>query len=181
MKRIASAMTVGVVAALVAASPLNAQYVFLGGGLSKPVGDYGDFAKTGWMATGGVGFDIGNKGLWLEAQGYFGNNNHSDVDGDKTQLLSGMGALGYTFSPDAKVTPWVMAGVGFLSHKYKPATGTGGSSSSFAYEAGAGLSIKAGSKANVWFGGQYMGGTGDNKDTKLIMILAGITINVGGD
>ena len=181
MKRIASALSVGVVAALVAAAPLSAQYVFLGGGLTKPVSDYNDYAKTGWIATGGVGFDVGSKGLWIEAQGYFGNNNHSDVDGDKTQLLSGMGAIGYSFSPEAKVTPWVMAGAGFLSHKFKPATGTGGTDTSFAYEAGAGLGIKAGSKAHVWFGGQYMAGTGDNSGTKFLGILAGITFAVGGN
>lgn len=177
MKRTASAIAVGVVAALVAAAPLNAQYIFGGGGITIPVGDYKDH-KSGWMLTAGVGADIGSRGLWIEAQGYYGGNK-SDDDTFKTDLIGGFGALGYTFSPDAKVSPWVMGGVGILAHKFKPNTGTGSTDTGFAYELGAGLSVKAGSKANVWLGGQYTGGTGDIDGTKFISILLGVTFNLG--
>ena len=180
MKRLGSALLAGAVAVLVSAAPAGAQYIFLGGGATIPVSDYKDFAKTGWIATGGVGFDIGSRGLWVELQGYYGSNKHEGTSGDKTDLLSGMGALGYTFSPEAKVTPWVMAGVGFLSHKFKPGSGGSSSSTSFAYEAGAGLAFMASSRLHIWTGGQFTSGTGDNSGTKFISLLLGVSIGIGG-
>jgi opacity protein-like surface antigen len=178
MKRWTTAMMVGAVAVLVAASPARAQYVFLGGGLTIPTGEFkDDEAKTGWIATAGVGFDIGSKGLWGELQGYFGNNNYEGTGGDKLQNIQGMAALGYSFMPDKSVTPWIMAGAGFLNHKYKPgSTGfTSASETKFAWEAGAGLGFKAGEKANVWLGGQYTG----SSYVHMISVLAGVTIKVG--
>ena len=87
MKRLGSALLAGAVAVLVSAAPAGAQYIFLGGGATLPMGDYKDFAKTGWIATAGVGFDVGSRGLWVEGQGYYGSNKHDDGSGDKTDLL----------------------------------------------------------------------------------------------
>jgi opacity protein-like surface antigen len=178
MKRATAAMLVGAVAVLVAASPARAQYVFFGGGLTIPTGEFkDDAAKKGWIATAGVGFDIGTQGLWAELQGYFGNNNYEGTGGDKLQIIQGMAALGYSFMPEKSLTPWVMAGAGILNHKYKPGTTglTGDSESKFAWEGGAGLSFKAGSKAHLWVGGQYTG----SSYVHMFSVLAGVTINVG--
>lgn len=180
MKRLSAAMMVGAVAVLLSASPARAQYVFLGGGVSIPTGEFkDDGAKTGWLATGGVGFDIGSKGLWAELQGYFGNNNYEGTGGDKLQNIQGMAALGYSFMPEKSVTPWVMAGIGFLNHKYKPGStgGTADSETKFAWEGGAGLAFKAGSKARVWVGGQYT----SSSYVHMVSVLAGFSINVGGN
>jgi opacity protein-like surface antigen len=180
MRRSAAAVMVGAVAVLVTASASQAQYVFLGGGVTIPTGEFkDDDAKTGWIATAGVGFDIGDKGLWAELQGYFGNNNYEGTGGDKLQSIQGMAALGYSFMPTKSMTPWVMAGAGFLNHKYKPGTTgfTGASETKFAWEAGAGLAFKAGEKAHVWVGGQYTG----SSYVHMISALVGVSINVGGN
>ena len=178
MKRLTAAAMVGALAVLMSASPARAQYVFFGGGATIPTGEFkDDDAKTGWIATAGLGFDIGSKGLWAELQGYFGNNSYKGGGGDKLQNIQVMAALGYSFMPEKSMTPWVMAGAGIVNHKYKPGnTGfTGDSETKFGFEAGAGLAFKAGSKAHVWFGGQYTG----SSYVHMIGLLAGVSIAVG--
>jgi hypothetical protein len=178
MKGWTATLSAATVVGLLAAAPASAQYVFVGGGATIPTGEFkDDNAKTGWIASGGVGFDIGTRGLWAELQGYFGNNKYEGTGGDKLQTLQGMAALGYSFMPEKSVTPWVMAGAGFLNHKYKPGT-TGGvedSETKFAWEGGAGLTFKAGSRSRVWVGGQYT----SSSYVHTIGVLAGLTITLG--
>ena len=178
MKRSKAMVMAVTVAGLFAAAPASAQYIFLGGGLTIPTGEFkDDDAKSGWIATGGVGFEIGKKGLWGELQGSFGNNKYEGTGGDKLQTTSGMAALGYSFTPAKSVTPWVMGGAGFLRHSYKPGnTGfTAESETKFAWEGGAGLTVKAGAKSQVWFGGVYT----SSSYVHTIGLLAGVSIAVG--
>jgi opacity protein-like surface antigen len=180
MKRSTATVLAATIAGLLAAAPAGAQYLFLGGGLTIPTGEFkDDQAKSGWIATGGVGFDIGTRGLWAELQGYFGKNSYKGTGGDNLQTLQGMAALGYSFTPGKSVSPWVMAGAGFLNHKYKPGTtGTpGDSETKFAWQTGAGLTFKAGSKSHVWVGGQYT----SSSYVHTIGLLAGLSIAVGGN
>ena len=177
MKRFAAAIMGAAVAVLLAASPVRAQYVFLGGGVTKPVGDFNDFAKTGWMATGGVGFDIGDKGLWAELEGYFGSNKHSDVDGDKTNLISAMAALGYSFMPAKSVSPYVTGGIGILAHQFKsedfPTANE--TETKFGYTGAVGLGFKTGGSLHIFVEGRLLGGS----DSNVIAGLAGVSIQVG--
>jgi opacity protein-like surface antigen len=176
MKRVTAAMLVGAVAALVSVSQARAQYIFLGGGLSIPVSDFKAYAKSGWLATGGVGVDIGDKGLWVEAEGYYGSNKHKAPDtGDKTNILAGFAALGYSFTPDAKVSPYVVGGVGFLRHQFDPAVGNNSAETKFAYNGGVGIGYNASSSIHLWVEGRFMGAS----STKLIPINAGISIQLG--
>ncbi len=114
---------------LLIAPQAGAQF-FVSASATMPTDSYKDFgdgdgAKTGWMA--GIGARAwanadGNLALWLV--GEYGSNNH-EAEGDKTNLMSGGGFLAYTLgnNPDASVTPFVVAGGGYLNHQYKPATG----------------------------------------------------------
>lgn len=152
------------------ASAANAQYVFVGGGASIPIGDFKDAgAKTGWIAQGGVGYEIGSKGLWVEAEGWFGSHKYSNVAG-KTDLLAGIAAVGYSFMPAKKVSPYVVAGAGFMRAK-----SAGVSSTKFAYTGGAGLGFKLNRTVLFWIEGRLLG----TKDAKLIPISAGFTFNFG--
>jgi len=178
MKRFASAMMVGAFAVLVAASPARAQYVFFGGGLSIPVGDFKDYAKKGWMATAGLGYDIGDKGLWVEAEGYFGSNKHSDFEGDKTNLIGGMAAVGYSFMPDKSVSPYITGGVGILAHQFKSEDfpEDNETESKLGYTGAFGLGFRAGGKAHVFLEGRLLG----SESSKAILALAGVSIQLGG-
>lgn len=177
MKRLTAAMMVGAVAVLVTASVSQAQaYVFFGGGASIPAGDFKDFAKTGWMAQAGIGVDIGDKGLFVEAEGFYGSNKHKApaVD-EKTNLFAGLGAVGYSFMPEKKVHPYILGGAGFMRHQFDPGAGASVSETKFAYTGAAGISFQAGSKLNIWVEGRFLG----TSDTKVIPIMAGLTINFG--
>ena len=154
-------------------SAANAQYVFVGGGASIPNGDFKDEAKTGWMAQAGVGFDIAKvKGLWVEAEGFYGSNKHKGEDA-KTNLFAGIAALGYSFMADKKVSPYVVGGVGILNHKFVPATGTSESESKFAYSGGVGIGYNASSSVHIWLEGRVLG----SKSSRVIPISLGFTYN----
>jgi opacity protein-like surface antigen len=158
------------------ATAANAQYVFAGGGATIPIGDFKDYAKTGWNAQAGFGFDIASvRGLSVEAEGFYGSNKHSDVDGDKTNIIAGMGSVLYSFMPDKKVSPYALAGAGFLSHKFDPATGDSETSTKFGYTGAVGLIFSLSSKASLWVEGRLLG----SKDSKMLPINAGFSINFG--
>jgi hypothetical protein len=123
MKRIVAAVIGGMV--LVSASA-NAQQgtVFLvgTGGASIPTGDFGDVAKTGWMASGGVGYDITNH-LFIVGIGRYGTNKLKAIDED--QKMTGFdGSLGYSFgSETSRMAPYVRAGYGVLKGKVGDVSG----------------------------------------------------------
>ena len=58
MKR-GSLVSVGLVvlAAAVIPATASAQFVYVGGGANIPVGDFKDYAKTGWIAQAGLGYN----------------------------------------------------------------------------------------------------------------------------
>jgi len=179
MRRSVSVVLLGGLAAVLVSSSAQAQakpYVFLGGGVSIPMGDFKNLvgAKTGWIATGGIGADVGTKGLWIEAEGYYGSNKHeASFGGGKTDLIAGIAALGYSFMPDKKASPYVTAGAGFMNGKLKPATGGSTSETKFAYTGALGLGVQLGPKATFWIEGRFLG----TSEIKLIPIQAGFTIH----
>jgi opacity protein-like surface antigen len=177
MKRLCGSIVVGALVALAAATPAQAQskFVFFGGGVSLPMSDFKDVAKTGWIAQVGIGTDIGSKGLWADLEGFFGSNKHDDGSGDKTNPIGGLAVLGYSFSTTAKVSPYVLGGLGFLRHRYVPAVGDAESSTNFAYTGGVGLGFRFSPTALFYVEGRYMGG-----DTQFLPIMAGLSFSFGG-
>jgi opacity protein-like surface antigen len=176
MKRLCGSIVVGTLVALATATPALAQkpFVFFGGGVVLPMSDYKDFAKTGWGAQVGIGIDIGTKGLWADVEGMYGTNNHEVTDGETT-LLSGMGVLGYSFSPAAKVSPYLLGGLGFL--RVKSEVGTASTSETdFAYTGGLGLGFRLSPVMLFFVEGRYVGG-----DTQFIPIMAGLSITLGSN
>lgn len=181
MRRSAGLMMLGGLAAVVVSSSAQGQakpYVFLGGGASIPTGHFksSDGAKTGWIATGGIGADVGKKGLWIEAEGYYGSNKHTAPPaGDKTNIIVGIAALGYSFAPDKKATPYVTAGVGALVHQFRSSSvpADNGSETKFAYTGALGLVVQLGPKASFWVEGRLLA----TKAAKVVPIQAGFTIH----
>jgi opacity protein-like surface antigen len=169
----------GAIAVMAVSLPARAQrpYIFAGAGASFPVSTFGDYAKTGWMAQAGVGVDVGTKGLWVEAEGWYGSNNPSDVVGDKTDIFSLLGAVGYSFMPEKKVTPYVLGGAGFLSHKFEPATGASATDTKFAYSGAAGLSFVASPTIHIFLEARYLG-TSDS-ESRMVPVTAGVSIELG--
>jgi opacity protein-like surface antigen len=178
MRRTIGVAMLGTAAVLLASTPAAAQqpWIFFGGGPTIPVGEFGDYAKTGWLATAGIGVDVGTQGLWVAAELHYGSNSHDDITNDKTNIFAGFGTIGYTFGPGQKVRPYVLGGLGFLSHIYK----AGGldyseTETRIGYTAAGGLTFQLSERVGFWVEGRFMGAA----DTRMIPILAGFTINFG--
>ncbi len=176
MRRLAS---LAVLLFLVAASA-EAQNIWVGGGPTFPTGDYGDYAKTGWMASAGIGFGLGEaKKLAVQFEGLYGSNSHNDVEGDKTNLYGGMANLNYRFGDPSKLGLYVYGGAGLLVHDYKTDTypDEAGSDSKFAYRFGAGLDIPLGG-IGLWIDARYLR-RAESYATALFPVMAGISIPIG--
>ena len=170
---------VGAALLLVTAASAQAQspVLFLGGGATIPSGEFGDYAKTGWMANAGVMFPVGGKGFMVGAEGMYGSNKH-DFEGDKTNLTALNGVLLYRFGDMAKTGFYLVGTGGAMSHSYKSEEFPEDEDSDwkFAWSGGAGVDIPFGGSKSFWVEGRYMA----RSDTKFIAILAGIAIGLGG-
>jgi opacity protein-like surface antigen len=177
MRRLTSLVAV----TLLATGSLAAQSsVWIGGGPTFPMSDYGDYAKTGWMASAGFGLGLGSSGkLGLQFEGLFGSNSHSDVDGDKTSLYGGMANLAYQLGNTAKLHPYVFGGGGLLVHKYSSDQfpDDEGSDSKFTYQFGAGLDYPMKS-IGLWIDVRYLSRVEDYP-TALVPIMFGIYFPLG--
>jgi opacity protein-like surface antigen len=176
-------MLVGIatVVALFAAQQASAQtIIYLGGGATFPMGDFGDFANTGWQAVGGVLVPVGPAGLSVGAEGFYGQNNHKEgeigfLENSKTTPYGAMGVVSYGFQTSGKLTPYVFGGLGVLVHKFS-AEGISQSETQFGYEGGAGIDFALSPKLGIWIEGRYMG----SSDTQFIAADAGLAFAVGG-
>jgi len=184
MRRFAVPLVLGALAMTAVSSRAEAQYVFFGGGPSFPIGDFksnADFsAKTGWLLQGGIGVDIGSRGLFVEAEGFFGSNSHKDTGNfkEKTNIITFMGALGYSFgADDAKVSPYILAGAGIVGHQFRSDNDAAveETDNKFGGTGAAGLSFRLNEKAKFWLEGRII----TSKGTSVIPFMAGITIDLG--
>jgi hypothetical protein len=178
MKCIAVALAASVLVAGLATS-VEAQAkttsFYVGGGASLPQGEYGDYAKTGWMGTAGLLYNATDK-LWIAAEGMYGSNKHSDVAGDKTDLIGADANFGYLLSGgNGKMSPYVTGGLGMLNHKYTAANGASESESKGMFYGGAGLYFPMG-KNGFWIEGRYV----KRGDTAFIPILVGFSLHLSG-
>ncbi|HYV95903.1 MAG TPA: outer membrane beta-barrel protein [Gemmatimonadaceae bacterium] len=166
MKRIAA--VVGAAALVFSASSASAQkgtlFVVATGGATIPIGDFKDSgAKTGWMANGGLGYDITNN-LFLAAVYRYGSNSN-DAGGDALKLSGFEGSVGYSFGAEgAKMHPYLRAGIGQLKGKVGDISGDGQTTYSGAF----GLYMPKSAKWGWFVEGQYNtisapeGGTSSN-------------------
>lgn len=183
MKRFAVSTLVGAVALAVLSTSASAQNVFLGGGPSIPMGDYKDYAKTGWLLQGGLGIDVGNKGMFIEGEAFFGSNAHENTGNfkDKTNIIAFMAALGKSFgAADAKVSPYVLAGAGIVGHQFRTddddRADEEATENKFGYTGAVGVAFRLNEKAKFWVEGRFLGSSGTN----VIPFAAGISISLGG-
>jgi hypothetical protein len=162
-------------------APAAAQtpYIFGGGGVSIPTGDYKNAAKTGWAIQGGIGVSIPKSTAWVEAEGWYSSSKSKLNTADKYNLLGGFAAVGYNFGPkENKAHPYVVGGLGFLNNKFSPGTGTSVSSTAFAQTIGAGVSVKMGSQAVFFAEARAITGSKNGGRTTIIPITAGVSIDL---
>jgi hypothetical protein len=154
--------------------------IFVGPGVTIPAGDYGDYANLGWIVSAGVHATVGENGLGVFGEGFFGMNNHSDVDGDKTNLYGGFGGLTFRLGAADRPGIFLIGNAGLLVHSYKSTEYAEfeGSETQFAFGGGAGFIIPSGNKS-FWITARFIMSPNDEGDTAYLPIQAGITIPLG--
>lgn len=179
MRTLSTALFVATLALSMSATSAAAQFVYLGGGGSFPISDYGEYANTGFVLTGGVGIPVGPAGLNVVLEGLYGQNSHSDTDGDKTTPYGFTGGLEYDFGDPDEGNLYVFGGAGILWHKYTSDTFGDASESGLALQAGAGYGLPLGGLTG-WVEGRIVHASIEDSNTSFIGALAGISVPFGG-
>lgn len=175
MKRAVFSVLAVALAAQVSTSSLSAQNVNLGvgGGLTLPLGDFGDAAKLGWHGAAHLGYGLPS-GLGFRGEFFYGQNKvDANVDA-KFKLAGGMGSLTYDFKTAGGLKPYILGGVGYFQVK---AEGGGGSisESKVAFGGGAGLKFKAGSDANIFVESRYLSVSTSGGATTFVPVTVGVS------
>jgi hypothetical protein len=109
-----------VLAALAVAAPVSAQSragYFVGAGVLSPSGDFGDFAKGGWMGAAGLSIPLGQSRWTLEPTLFYGHAAHEGSDGDASNVPGA--AIGFNYAlATGGVVPYVTAMSGMLQHRF---------------------------------------------------------------
>lgn len=106
----------------------------VGGGVTLPMGNYGDFDKGGYHLLGVVQFPISHSAIHLRFDAMYGQTSH-DVGSGKTTLTGATGDLLYHLGDRAaSVRPYVLGGLGV----YNVDAG-GGSETDFTFGFGGGI------------------------------------------
>lgn len=108
----------------------------VGGGLTLPMGNYGDVDKAGWHVMGLIQLPISQSPIHLRFDAMYGQTSHKSGFGSGNTTLTGATAdlLYHLGDHAAKVRPYVLGGLGF----YNVDAG-GGSSTKFTFGLGGGI------------------------------------------
>ena len=190
MKRLICSVLVTAFFALTVPADSSAQTsIFIGGGATIPTGDFSDFdgdgagtdgASTGWQATAGAQFAIGEGGFTVGPRVFYGSNSH-ETDGDKTNLYGATALANYGFGEPDALNPFLWGEFGVMSHAFKsdalPAADV--TTTAAMWSVGAGVGFPVGG-VNGFIAAGYTAGLSDNSDTKLFGVYAGASFAVGG-
>lgn len=182
--RVLTMVAAGALLLVAAPAATQAQWVWVGGGLSVPTSDYGDATNAGWLGTVGVGFPIGESGLGVSAEGFYGQNGATDeaeAGGlDKGSIFGAMGNVGYRIGDPENIGAYLFGGLGLLASKASFTDDTeSDTESAFGYQFGVGVDVPVGSNVGVWVEGRYMGSSKDDVTTSIFGILAGLGFGIG--
>jgi len=155
------------------------QNIWVGAGATFPVSDYGNYANTGFLSVAGVGFPVGEAGLRVIGEGFYGQNNH-EGGGEKTSPFGVMGGLEYDITgSDETKGVYLFGQAGVLVHRFSSDTEDSSSSSGFGYGAGAGVFFPLGGVGG-WIEGRAMNASIDSENTSFFGIMAGLSFDIGG-
>lgn len=165
---------------LALALPLSAhgQSIFVTGGAAFPLGDYGDFADTGWMVAGGLSFDIGEQGLFAGVEGLY-SRSPTEVDDISTKPWSAMGFLGYNIPTQSTVSPYLWAGAGVQGVTVSFEAEDSETDSAFGYTFGAGVAFATQSNITPLVELRFQGSGDESVDLNFIGLGAGVAIRLG--
>jgi len=163
---------------LALAVPAQAQargYVGLGGGLSIPMGDFGDNYKMGWLGQVVARITGPNGMLGGRIDGMYLRHSHDVTDGRSVQLLGANGDLVVSpGSADAKIRPYLLGGIGFFNVKEDLGSTELPSDTKFAFNLGAGLRFGGSGRMSFFVEGRYLSIQTEGSSTGMIPIAVGV-------
>lgn len=183
MKRLTQVLSGAALALVLGTTPAFAQGAefSLGGGVSLPLGDFGDASSTGWHGLAAVSFAPSSFPLGFQLDGMYQRFGVDDggLDLDlSTQLIQGTANAIYKFktSEGSQFRPYLIGGVGVYNFK---AIGDDAlsdeSNTEFGINAGAGFDIKLGS-IGAFVEGRFHNVFAEDENLNFIPITAGIRL-----
>lgn len=171
MRRFVLAASLLTLSLAVTATPATAQG-FIGGGVTTPMGDFGDGSKMGWAVNAGFRpWQSADKRMSLWAEGLFGQNNFkNNVDG-KTTMMGGFGSITYNLTdPEGSTVPYVIGSVGYLSSKVEVASVKFDAEGALAFGGGVGVGLN-----KFYLEGRYLTSSKDGNTTAFVLWTVGYT------
>ena len=136
------------------------------------MGDFADYAKTGWHAMGGIELAPSAAPVSFRADGFYGRSSHEGDLGEATNLYGGMASVLYRLGA-GPARPYIIGGIGYAVHDYDPGTSgfEGVSEGKFTWGGGLGLNFALG-PLNLFAEGRYLA---RGSETQFIPVVAGLT------
>lgn len=184
MKRIVSVvLAAGVVFALGTTAAQAQVSLGFGGGVSIPLGDFKDVAKTGWNGLANIGYDLPS-GLGVRGDFYYGQHSAKGAPSGvsaKWKIAGGLGNVLYSFGGAATAHPYIIGSIGFMDLKATASAGGVSASASetkVAFGGGAGVKFKAGSRASIFIEGRYLTINTSGSNANFIPITLGVSFGL---
>lgn len=174
-------VTLATVATAQAQAPGRASF-HLAGGITLPMGEFGDAFGTGWQGLGGVSFGLGSLPFAIRVDGFYGQNNgDEDVTGPdvKVKFFGGMAGGQFNFGSDASpVKPYILAQVGMVNSKVDVPNFDTSGETDFAFGGGGGIGFGLGSIA-AFVEGQYVSIMTEGESSNYIVARFGVRFGGG--
>jgi Outer membrane protein beta-barrel domain len=182
MKRMVS-LVLGAVLAMGVTVAAQAQVSLgVGGGVTIPLGDFGDAAKTGWHGLGSLGYNLPS-GLGVRGDFYYGQHSAKGAPSGvsaKWKLAGGLGNVLYSFGSPGGIRPYVLGSVGFMNLKVTASSGgasASASSTKLTFGGGAGLKFGA-SNTSFFVESRYLTVNTDGSNANFIPVTAGVNFGI---
>jgi len=171
-------LTAGAIAASPAAAQTRASFM-LGGGLTVPLGDFGDAAKLGWHGLGGVEFGFPTLPVGIRVDGIYGQHkfeNNPFTDGKFKLFGANADVVWHSKTPGVQF--YVLGGPGIYNVKADPDVGSGTDETKFALNGGAGIRFGT-SMARFFAEGRYVNVFTSGSDAHFIPLTVGVQFGGG--
>lgn len=142
----------------------------VGGGLSLPMGTFGDIDKAGWHLLGLIQLPISQSPIHLRFDAMYGQTSHKNVSGNTTLTGATADLLYHLGDRVSSVRPYILGGLGVYNADFG---GAGGSSTKFAYGFGGGILFGIGTM-HAFLEGRYISVQTSGNSLNFVPISLGV-------
>lgn len=158
----------------------------IGGGLTLPLGDFGDAAKTGFQGALHAEFAPANMPVGFRIEGMYQRLGFSDLfetafGSGNWQIISGTANVVYTFQTSEESTfhPYLIGGAGVYNMKSNFDDFDDDSETKFGINGGAGFNVAMGG-ASVFIEGRFHNVFTEDESTNFVPINIGVRFGGSG-